>query len=195
MSRISCTAHLLKSNNLPFFNTPGKIKMQGCLQVARWYTILAWSLRITIPGYEVIYGRTCTSVKGGVILLIKIYLYNRIIDIDITAIGQIWSRLDPFPGVLFGGFYMAPHDSIYYENASLSFILCEYMDNATHTHTWFGDFNGRLGKTVRTLVADNEHFSYKPGTHSVDVGILDIQVTWPRTLAVIDFAGSRDLDM
>ena len=84
-----------------------------------WPAILTWSLRITIPGYEVIYGRMCTSVRGGMISLVKRYLYNRIIDIDITAIGQIWFRLDPLPGVLFDRFYMAPHDSIYYEKASL----------------------------------------------------------------------------
>ena len=116
-------------------------------------------LQITFPGYEVINGRTCTPIRGGVILLVKQYLYNWITDIDITANDQIWFRLAPLPGVLFGGFYIAPHDSIYYEEASLSYILCKYMDDVTDTHIWFGNFNARLGKIVSTLVADNEHFS------------------------------------
>ena len=122
-------------------------------------------VKFTVSGYKVIYGKTINAHRGGVALLVRNALFKYITDIDVTVIDQIWFRLTSMPSVLFGGCYVTPSDSPYYEENSIANILGKCKENSTMengSHIIFGDLNARLGKEVNELVRDNPDLTYVP---------------------------------
>ena len=77
-------------------------------------------VKFTVPGYHVIYGTTNNPNRGGVAFLIKRHLKEFLTNIDISEPDQIWLSLSVFPGVQFGGCYVPPHDSLYYNDEELA---------------------------------------------------------------------------
>ena len=122
---------------------------------------IATSVSISVPGFYVIQGKTVTCNRGGVAILVKNYLYEYIHGVDLTMNDQIWFSISFLPDVIFGGCYIPPSDSIYYDVHAFSNIISKYSDNSTKQFCIFGDFNSRLGQQISDL-SDIYGVSYLP---------------------------------
>ena len=73
---------------------------------------------IYVPGYIVLCGNDIltTTKWGGTALLVKNNMAEYICDIDITCCDQIWLRVSFMPNMIFGGCYIPPSDSPYYDD-------------------------------------------------------------------------------
>ena len=120
------------------------------------------NLPINVPGFNTIYGNTLVANRGGVIFLIKNYLYNMISEVDISVNDQIWFALKCFPSVIFGGCYIPPADSIYYNEHGIANILGKCADYHTKMPVVFGDFNARMAPIVNQLAKGNQNVLYTP---------------------------------
>ena len=72
------------------------------------------NVNLSIPGFHCIRGTTASPNRGGVALLIKNYIFDRISRVDISVDDQIWFEIAGLDGVMFGGLYIPPMDSLYY---------------------------------------------------------------------------------
>ena len=104
------------------------------------------NISLTVPGFNVIVGRTRSPARGGVVFLIKSYLWDKLVRVDVSEEDQIWLELSFLPGIVFGGCYIPPSDSMYYSDQSFA-----YMQS-----------NARLGSAVMTLPKDDPHLIYRP---------------------------------
>lgn len=80
--------------------------------------------------------------------------------------GQIWLELSCLPDVIFGGVYIPPDDSIYYDVSHFGFLNAKVRDRKRVIV--MGDFNGRVGEPP-TLNLPDSFVCYK--------GIKDTTVT------------------
>ena len=75
-----------------------------------------------VPGFKIIHSKKTKHRCGGVIVLIKNYLYSQVTHIDISVEDQIWFWLRDIPDIMIGGIYIPPSDSLYYFDESISYI-------------------------------------------------------------------------
>ena len=122
----------------------------------------ATNVVFSVPGYHVITGKTTVPNRGGVVILVKNYLYEYITAVDITVNDQIWFAFSFMPSVLFGGCYIPPSDSRYYDVHAFSSIVSKRMDNAPKSLCLFGDFNCRFGNDLSLLNNADKDLSYVP---------------------------------
>ena len=54
-----------------------------------------------VPGFKIIHSKKTKHRCGGVIVLIKNYLYSQVTHIDISVEDQIWFQLRDIPGIMF----------------------------------------------------------------------------------------------
>ena len=120
------------------------------------------NISLSVPGCNVIVGRTRSPARGGVVFLIKSYLWDKLVRVDVSEEDQIWLELSFWPGILFGGCYIPPSDSMYYSDQSFAYMQSRCIYNGTQQYFVVGDFNDRLGSAVMTLPKDDPHLIYRP---------------------------------
>ena len=116
----------------------------------------------SVPWYHVITGKTAVPNRGGVVILVKNYLYEYITAVVITVNAQIWFAFSFMPSVLFGGCYIPPSDSRYYDVHAFSSIVSKRMDNAPKSLCLFGDFNCWFGNDLSLLNNADKDVSHVP---------------------------------
>ena len=116
---------------------------------------------IYVPGYAVFYGNDTltTTNRGGTALLVKNNIAEYIYDIDITCCDQIWFRVSFMPNVIFGGCYIPPSDSPYYDEQFFANVERKCVGSC-HEYILFGDLNSRLGCATKTLVDRDPAIEY-----------------------------------
>lgn len=75
-------------------------------------------------------------------MLVKYSLMNYVHKVDMTVEGQIWIELTCFPEYKFGGVYIPPEDSLYFEQ-----VLFGLLSGNVQNHSKvviLGDFNSRV---------------------------------------------------
>ena len=77
-------------------------------------------------------------------MLIKHSIVPLIKNVDMTLEGQIWIELMCFPEVKFGGVYILPEDSIYYDRSYFGTLNSMIVDNKYVMV--MGDFNARVAE-------------------------------------------------
>ena len=118
---------------------------------------------IDAPGFTVFIGNnsTTTSNRSGTALLVKHNIAEFIYDIDRSVNDQIWFRLSFVPNVIFGGCYIHPSDSSYYDEQCFSNILGKRLEHPERDCILFGDLNSRLGPAIQTLVERDQFMKYR----------------------------------
>ena len=94
-----------------------------------------------VPGFNVIIGKTKSPNCGGVALLVRNALSDKISFVDVSYSEQIWAKFSFLPQVIFGGCYVPPSDSIYYSDEN---------------------FNAKFGCAVNELVNNEPMLQYLP---------------------------------
>ena len=82
-----------------------KLESQFMTQWIHNYDIIflcetATNVVFSVPGYHVITRKTAVPNRGGVVILVKNYLYEYITAVDITVNDQIWFAFSFMPSVL-----------------------------------------------------------------------------------------------
>ena len=81
--------------------------------------------------------------RGGIICMVKYHLARFIQAIDLTYRNQIWFTLSCFPGIQFGGVYIYPNGSPFYEDLNLHAKLVSNSSSIVS-----GDINARFWRDV-----------------------------------------------
>ena len=112
---------------------------------------------ILVPGFTVKnnVGNISHAHRGGVSVLVKNYLESELHSLDYNTDDQIWFQLKCFPKWIFGGIYIPPSDSPYFQHSSLA-ELQERCKSDKYV-LLIGDLNARLGKTIEF---DDTHITY-----------------------------------
>ena len=98
-----------------------------------------------IPGFCVYYnGSHHGNHRGGVMLLIKQSFQNLIKNVNVSLESQIWLELSCVPNTRFGGIYVPPEDSPYYDQTIIANMQAQMSES--ENVVILGDFNGRVGK-------------------------------------------------
>ena len=84
--------------------------------------------------------------RGGILLLVKNYLEKYILNVNTDFESQIWLELSIYPKISFGGVYIPPIDSAYYEQ-SLVANMSAHIKNKKKVVV-LGDFNARPGTPI-----------------------------------------------
>ena len=115
-----------------------------------------------VPGFKMIVSKSVKEGRGGVALLIKRKIENDIINIDLTSNDQIWFRIRNLPGIYFGGVYLPPTDSSYFDASAIASIQSRCFANPDMLFVCLGDINARFGMSIRNLVSDDTSLTYRP---------------------------------
>ena len=75
---------------------------------------------------------------------------------------QIWFRIRTLPGIYFGGVYLPPTDSSYFDASAIASIRSRSFANPDMLFVCFGDINARFGMTTRNLISEDTSLTYKP---------------------------------
>ena len=95
-----------------------------------------------------------SSTSGGVAILIRHHMIQNISYMDCSERNKIWFRLNYYSDILFGGIYIYPNNSQYFNSNDLAEIQAKLMANNNRDFVLFGDFNARLGQS-NTVVLNN----------------------------------------
>ena len=99
----------------------------------------------TVPGFLVYHNASRHgNHRGGVMLLVKQIFHNYLVNVNLTLESQIWFELSCYPNTRFGGIYIPPEDSLYYDQTINANIYAQL--NETEKVVMLGDFNARVGK-------------------------------------------------
>ena len=113
-----------------------------------------------LPGYRVLVGRSRAPNRGGVAFILKNYLYEKIISVDLSNEEQIWLCFDFIPDVLFGGYYIAPTSSPYYAESDNALIQSKCKSTSCTDIILGGDINAKFGDKIKTLVENLPECTY-----------------------------------
>ena len=99
---------------------------------------------LSVPGFCLYHNPSQKGKhRGGVLLLVKNNIMKLITNIKLDCEGQIWVQLSCSPGIFFGGVYITPEDSPYFD--VLQFGNLEAVINEHEQIFVMGDFNARVG--------------------------------------------------
>ena len=116
-----------------------------------------------IPGFAVYHNVSRRGAhRGGVMLLVKHEFLKYIVRVNLDLESQIWLELSCYPNTNFGGIYVPPEDSPYYDPAIMANICAAISDKEQAIVV--GDFNARVGKP-RMMNERGEEYEY--------IGIID----------------------
>ena len=100
---------------------------------------------ISVPGFLVFHkAYKGATHRGGVMLLVKNYFQKFLKNVNLTLESQIWFELSCYPNTRFGGIYIPPKDSLYYDQNIIA-NMCAQMNDIEKV-VILGDFNARVGK-------------------------------------------------
>ena len=119
-----------------------------------WLLETKTALNFNVPGYNVYLNPSKLNVKrGGVAMLLKCSFLKYVKNIDMSCEGQIWLELSCYPEYIFGGIYISPNDSPYFEPALFGSLMSNTMQYSKVII--MGDFNSRVGEP--SMVYTNEN--------------------------------------
>ena len=102
------------------------------------------------PGFiPIIANNPSPNHRGGLVVLFKYSIYPEVFNIDKTVPEQLWFRLRSVPDVQFCGAYIAPSDSLYFNENSFAEMQARSNDRPC---VIVGDLNARCGDKVRELM-------------------------------------------
>ena len=84
--------------------------------------------------------------RGGILLLVKNYLRKYIQNVNMDFEGQIWLELSLYPNISFGGVYIPPVDSRFFDQ-SLMANMNAHIEKKRKV-VILGDFNARPGRPI-----------------------------------------------
>ena len=120
---------------------------------------IVWLLEVrsahqkSVPGFCVYTNMSRKGhYRGGVMLLVKCALMPYITRVDMNTDDMIWVELSLCAGVLLGGVYVPPADSLYCEASPFQFM--NEKCSGEREVIVLGDFNARVGTPVITYGDD-----------------------------------------
>ena len=100
---------------------------------------------LDVPGFLVYHNVSLHgNHRGGVMLLVKHEFQNYVLNVNLNLESQIWFELSCYPNTQFGGVYIPPEDSLYYDQSIIANIYAQI--NEKEKVVILGDFNARVGK-------------------------------------------------
>ena len=155
---------------LGFWNVNGirnKLESRNVLQWLLKHDIIFLSETKTncdfhVPGFNVIIGKMKSPNRGGVALLVRNALSDKISFVDVSYSEQIWAKFSFLPQVIFGGCYVPPSDSIYYSDEDFAHIQSKCIQYGDMRCVLLGDFNAKFGCAVNELVNNEPTLRYLP---------------------------------
>ena len=131
-----------------------------------WLLETKTNAHVTVPGFSVHSNPSKHGHhRGGIIMLVKSCLVRFVKKVDLSYEGQIWLELTCFPEFIFGGVYIPPDDSMYYDVSQFGFLSANVHDRKRVIV--MGDFNARVGTPLVPDTSDSP-LSY--------VGVKDVSV-------------------
>ena len=119
------------------------------------------NLPVCLPGYVsyMSYDKN-NSHRGGTTVLVKNYLCQEVISMDMSIPDQIWFQLRNIPKIVFGACYIPPSNSPFFSHMEFARVQ-ERLNSETTNNGYiiFGDMNARLGRCVRDI-SNNDNFTY-----------------------------------
>ena len=126
-----------------------KLSQENFKKFLRQYDVI-WILETKliksteISGFIPYYNRSVHGEhRGGILLLVKNYLKKYIVKVTTNLESQIWLELSIYPKISFGGVYIPPTDSNFYDH-SLFANMTAHIENSKNVIV-LGDFNARIG--------------------------------------------------
>lgn len=157
-------------NKLSLDSCSTLIKNQDIIFISETKT----NLNITVPGFVVYQnnnGNDNSAHRGGICVLIKNYLQNDIKSIDTNEPDQIWVEFHSYPHIIFGGIYIPPVDSQYFNLSSFAYIQSKIFSQRHKSFIISGDFNGRFG--ISNFSVLNELLKELKMNHSYYIDMVD----------------------
>ena len=103
------------------------------------------------PGFiPIVANNPSPNNRGGLVVLFKYSVYPEVFDIDKSVPEQVWFRLRSVPGVQFCGAYIAPSDTLYFNENSFAELQARSCSRDRSTIIC-GDLNARCGDKVCEL--------------------------------------------
>jgi len=93
----------------------------------------------------------CKGERGGVAVYVKDWLATTVCDVDTSCDDQVWFSLSIFPRRRFGGMYIPPMNSDYYDPSQFAMLEAQFMRFRGCSLVVVGDQNARLGKLLKEL--------------------------------------------
>ena len=112
------------------------------------------------PGFIAFVASNKNPKRGGTAILLKHSIYQHLKSIDTSVSDQIWFEMKNCPNTVFGGVYIPPEGSDYFEPCNLAEIQARTMDPSIRFLV-IGDMNARCGTKVQEL-ATPELLNYFP---------------------------------
>ena len=95
--------------------------------------------------------------------MVKYHLTQFVDTVDVTTRNQIWFSLSCFPGIQFGGVYIYPNGSPFYDELDLANVHAKLANDSSAV---LGDLNARFGRDLIIYDGDGVPITYenKPDT-------------------------------
>ena len=120
---------------------------------------------LNVPGFNVYTNvSTAGQHRGGMVMLLKCYLSDEVLNVNTDDESQIWLTMSWWPSFKFGGIYIPPDDSPYYSPVLHGKLAAHTLppDNVIV----LGDFNGRVG-TPLVRNEEGQIYQYSGGLDAV----------------------------
>ena len=112
-----------------------------------------------VPGFIPIIAKTVNPRRGGLAILVKSRLYPEICHIDLSANDQLWFSFRSIPHIRFGGVYIVPSSSPYFNERDIALLQAKSVD-PNLKYVIIGDLNARVGTKADELV-EHTRYSYQ----------------------------------
>ena len=136
-----------------------KLNINQILEFLHNYDII-WILEskqiqsTNVPGFLVYHNASRHgNHRGGVMLLVKHAFKDYLENINISLESQIWFELSCYPNTRFGGVYIPPEDSQYYDQSIIANMYVQM--NGKEKVVILGDFNAHVGRPEMKDSKDN----------------------------------------
>ena len=112
--------------------------------------------KLNVPGFQVYQNVSRYGAhRGGVVMLVRAGLVEKIQKVDMSSEGQIWIFLSWQPILKLGGVYIPPEDSPYYQPTQYGVLAAHTVE--TGRVIALGDLNARVGDHRTVDIAGTEY--------------------------------------
>ena len=109
-----------------------------------WLSEVKTGLRVSVPGYVTYQNVNMEhSHRGGIVLLVKNMFVSFVSYVDMSAPSQIWIKLSCCQNLTFGGCYIPPADSTFYDPAIVGQVQAR-LQMSEELPILIGDLNARV---------------------------------------------------
>ena len=112
-----------------------------------WFLEIKTGTKFTVPGFVPIYNPSkLKSSRGGVVMLVKSYIFPTITSINTGNEGLISCKCSLLPEIVLAAMYIPPRDSLYFCDYQFGILNELLFDN--DKAVVLGDFNSRVSRPV-----------------------------------------------